>query len=72
MLTIAQRDRLVDLIEAAFREVGVLLLAFTPLDAVAWRGSPDQDVLMLRFMAMGFLLLGMGTAAAVWRFDARH
>ena len=70
MLTVARQDKLIRVAQEAMREIGVLLLAFTPLDAVAWRDTPDQDSLLLRFLLAGALLLGTATVSAVRRADA--
>jgi hypothetical protein len=47
------RRRLEDL----FREVGTLLLAFAPLDAVLWGDRPDRAELVLTFVSIGLALI---------------
>jgi hypothetical protein len=46
------RQRLEDLL----REVGTLLLAFAPLDAVLWGDRPDRTELVLTFVSIGLVL----------------
>ena len=40
-------------VEDLFREIGTLLLAFTPLDAVLWSDRPEQWQLVLTFVVVG-------------------
>ena len=42
-------------VEDLFREVGPLLLAFAPLDAVLWGDRPDRAELVLTFLLIGLL-----------------
>lgn len=47
------------------REVGVLLIAFAPLDAFGWNDTPFRWPLVLTFLSTGFLLLGGAVASEV-------
>ena len=47
-----RRERL----ENLFREVGTLLIALTPLDAVLWGDRPERGRLVLIFVIAGILL----------------
>ena len=47
------RERLEDL----FREIGTLLLAFAPLDAVLWGERADRTSLVLTFVVIALLLI---------------
>jgi hypothetical protein len=56
-------------IEEAFREIGTLLLAFTPLDAVLWADHPDHRSRLLTFLALGTCFLGGALISELWRTD---
>ena len=49
------RERLEDLC----REIGTLLLAFTPLDSVLWEDRPYHSALELTFFLVAVLLLSI-------------
>ena len=51
----AQLARMRERIEDLFREIGTLVLAFTPLDAVAWGDRHDRLELALTFVLIGLL-----------------
>lgn len=47
------------------REVGVLFVAFAPLDAFGWTDAPFRWPVMLTFLFAGVLLLGGALAMEV-------
>jgi hypothetical protein len=51
--------RLRERVEDLLREVGTLLLAFTPLDAVLWGERPERLALVLTFVLVGISLTMM-------------
>ena len=57
------RERVVEIV----REIGVLIVAFAPLDAIAWNDLPGRWWFMLLFLSGGFLLLGIALALEVSR-----
>jgi hypothetical protein len=67
MLNAAQQRTLLLELESAAREIGTLLLAFSPLDATAWNEAPDRTVMLLLFLAGGALFLGGAIASSIWR-----
>ena len=66
-LSARQRARVEELISEAYREVGVLLIAFAPLDAVFAGPGWGTSVAGLLFLLLGLLLFGIGT-----RMEARR
>lgn len=59
------RRRLEDLL----REIGTLLFAFTPLDAVLWRDRPDRAELVLTFVSIGLALILVAVFSELRRLD---
>ena len=51
------RTRLRQRVEDLLREIGTLLLAFAPLDAVLWTDRPDRIALVLTFLTVALLLI---------------
>ena len=66
-LSTRQRVRVEELISEAYREVGVLLIAFAPLDAVFAGPGWVTSVAGLLFLLLGLLLFGIGTRMEVRR-----
>ena len=60
-------SRIYERIEEIVREIGVLLLAFTPLDAAFGSDRPDRDSLVLRFFCSGLALVMAALIAEAWR-----
>lgn len=54
-------------LQSAAREIGTLLLAFSPLDAMAWDEAPGRTAMLLLFLAGGALFLGGAIASSIWR-----
>ena len=50
------RARLRERAEDLLREIGTLLLAFAPLDAVLWGERPERLTLVLTFILVGISL----------------
>ena len=57
------RERL----EETVREIGTLLIAFTPLDAVLWADQPGWRSRALIFALLGVSFLGGALASEYWR-----
>jgi hypothetical protein len=72
MLTAAQQRTLRLELESAAREIGILLLAFSPLDAMAWDESTGKPATLLRFLACGALFLGGAIVSALRRARERN
>ena len=67
MLTPQRASLLRKRIEEVSREIGTLLLAFTPLDAVLWADRPDHLSRLLTFLVMGICFLGGALISELWR-----
>jgi hypothetical protein len=64
-----KRARLLGRVFEGLREVGILLIAFAPLDvAIIPAGSRNSDGVLLFFAGLG-LLLFVGALALEWRHD---
>jgi hypothetical protein len=59
MDSITQTSHVRRRLEDLAREIGTLLLAFTPLDAVLWRDSADHDGLLLTFLTGGIAFVAI-------------
>ena len=57
--------------EDVFREIGVLLLVFTPIDFVVALDSHRQQIWLLILFALGAFFLTMSLVAEFWRLRVR-
>ena len=55
--------------EDLLREIGTLLLAFAPLDAVLWGDRPYRAELVLTFLSIGLVLTLVAVFSELRRLD---